>query len=151
MWYALCVQHVCIKSARCLSLSSATRTQSTTTSTATSMLTVKCSVIKLQNFGEGIGDRYALRVHRWWIARCFARFACEGLKHCADFAHQRKSVQSVHARFLQTCTLGPSEQSAPDAFRKSMHQVCSKCAEYHGFCIKSAYQPVDFLGKSTGW
>ena len=29
-----------------------------------SMLTVKCSVIKLQNFGEVLGDRYALRVHR---------------------------------------------------------------------------------------
>jgi hypothetical protein len=47
-------------------------------------------------------DRYALRVHRCCIARCCARFAREGLKHCADFAHQKKRVQSVHIRFLQT-------------------------------------------------
>jgi hypothetical protein len=72
---------------------------------------------------EGAWGEDALRVHRCLIARCFARFACEGLKHCADFAHQRKSVQSVHARFLQTCTLGSSVHSAPDAhfFRESMH------------------------------
>ena len=57
-------------------------------------------------------------VSRDALATLQKEFACEGLKHCADFAHQNKSV---HSRRL--CRLGSSVHSLQNAhfFTKSMH------------------------------
>ncbi len=54
MWYALCVHHVCIKSARCLSpfAEQGYKDPMQGNEHCNSMLTVKCSVIKPRNFGE---------------------------------------------------------------------------------------------------
>ncbi len=99
---------------------------------------------------EGAWGGDALRVHRCWIARCFARFACEGWKHCADFAHQKKVckvcmpifcrlahsgqvciVSQMHTFSEKVCTKSAQRLTKSAKYARGLHQVCIPTG---GFC-----------------
>ncbi len=80
MWYALCVQHVCIESARCLSpfTQQGYKDPMLGNEHGNSMLTVKRSVIKLRNFGEELNLSPGVFVGANDVAETWTRPVCPG-------------------------------------------------------------------------